>query len=269
MSVRSTARAFPTMMRIGFSEAVAYRAELLVWVLATTMPLIMLALWTAVARDAPVGRFGQSQLTAYFLVTFIVRQMTGSWAAWSLNMDVRQGTLAGRLLRPVSPLAHYAIEGLAAMPLRVVVALPVAIILLATVGAREVTHDPALWAIGVAALVGAWLITVLVNLVIGCLALFIESSAKVMDLYLAGFFVMSGYLVPIDLFPQRVRAIGDWLPFRYQMGLPVEIVTRAYDGHAALALGMVARQWALVAVLAALTAVVWRRGLARFAAYGG
>ena len=50
---RRSPRAFPTLLRVGFAEAVAYRAELLVWVLATTMPLVMLALWTAVARTRP------------------------------------------------------------------------------------------------------------------------------------------------------------------------------------------------------------------------
>ena len=33
------ARAYPTLLRVGFAEAVAYRAEMLVWMLATTMPL--------------------------------------------------------------------------------------------------------------------------------------------------------------------------------------------------------------------------------------
>src|SRR5262249_40297690 len=97
MSARSTVRALPTLFRIGFAEMVAFRAEMLVWVLATTMPLIMLALWSTVARDAPVGRFDQQDFVAYFLATFIVRQLTGAWVAWQLSFEVRTGTLAMRL----------------------------------------------------------------------------------------------------------------------------------------------------------------------------
>ena len=71
-------RAVPTLLRIGFSEAVAYRAEMLVWVFATTMPLFMLMLWTPVAEAAPVvgqgGRqWGSGAFVAYFLSVFIVR----------------------------------------------------------------------------------------------------------------------------------------------------------------------------------------------------
>jgi len=68
-------RVLPALFRIGFAEAVAYRAEFFVWMLSTTMPLIMLALWSAVAREAPVGRFGQSDFIAYFLA-FHVRSLT-------------------------------------------------------------------------------------------------------------------------------------------------------------------------------------------------
>ena len=66
-------RAFPTLLRIGVAEVVAYRAEFLVWILTTNMPLVMLALWHAVAADGPVGRFDQTQFTAYYLGVLVVR----------------------------------------------------------------------------------------------------------------------------------------------------------------------------------------------------
>ncbi|HEX9508639.1 MAG TPA: ABC-2 family transporter protein, partial [Myxococcales bacterium] len=180
MSVRNTIRAAPTLFRIGFSEAIAYRAELLVWVLSTTMPLIMLALWSAVAQDGPVGRFGQPQFVAYFLATFVVRQLTGAWVSWEMNFEVRQGTLAMRLLRPIHPLWSYAVENLAALPMRLLVAGPVAVIALFIVGRSQLSKDPVIWLIWCVAMLGAWLVTFLANLIVGCLALYMESSLKLM-----------------------------------------------------------------------------------------
>jgi ABC-2 type transport system permease protein len=267
VSLRNTARAFPTLLRVGFADAVAYRAEMLVWVLATTMPLVMLALWTAVARDAPIGRYGQPQLVAYFLATFIVRQIAGSWAFWDMNFEIRDGTLAMRLLRPVHPLWGYAAASLAALPLRLLVSLPVAVVALAIVGAQSVTHDPLIWVLWAISMIGAWMLTLLVNFLVGCAAFFVESSVKLMDAWLVLFFVLSGYLIPIDLFPGRVRAVIDWLPFRFQLGVSVELMTGAHARGAALAL--LARQWAWVAIALGSTAVAWRRGVQRFAAYGG
>jgi ABC-2 type transport system permease protein len=267
LSLRSTTRALPTLLRVGFAGAVAYRAEMIVWVLATTMPLVMLALWSTVAREAPVGRYGQPEFLAYFLATFIVRQLTGSWAFWEMNQDVRNGTLAMRLLRPVHPLWAYAAESLATLPMRGLVSIPVAAIALASVGARGMTHDPWLWAMWAVSIAGAWLLTLLVNFVVGCAAFFFESSLKLMDLWLVGYFVFSGYLMPVEIFPPALRAAVDWMPFRFQIGLSVELMTGAHGRGEALAL--LARQGGWIAVTLGATAWMWRAGVRRFESYGG
>ena len=267
MSLRNTLRSLPTMVRVGFSEAVAYRAETIVWIAATTMPLVMLALWHAVARDAPVGRYGAPQVTAYFLAMFVVRQLTGSWAVWLMNMEIRDGTLAQRMLRPVHPLLAYAISALAELPVRGLLAVPIASVALVAFAGDQLARSPALWAIWVVSVLGGWLITLFANLAIGCLALFVESSTKMMDVWLALYFVFSGYLFPVALFPPAMRRAIDWLPFRYQLGLPVEIMTGEHDLGASLVL--LGRQWLMVAVMLAIVALVWRGGVKRFAAYGG
>jgi len=270
VSARATARALPTLLKIGLREAIAYRGEMIVWMLATTMPLVMLALWSAVARDAPdgsIGRYGEAQFVAYFLAAFVVRQLTGAWVFYTMNFEIRDGTLSMRLLRPVHPLVAYATEGIASMPMRFVIALPIAAISLAIVGPGAVTHDPRLWALWVVSIAGAWLISLFVNFAVGCTAFFAESSMKFMDAWLVFYFVLSGYVVPIDLFPPALRAVVDWLPFRYQIGLPVEVMTGALTPGQTLAL--LARQWMWVAIGLATTVVLWRRGLRRFAAYGG
>ncbi len=267
MSLQRTARAFPTLLRVGFADAVAYRAEMLVWILATTMPLVMLALWTSVARDAPIGRYGHPQFVAYFLSTFVVRQLAGSWAFWEMNLDIRNGTLAMRLLRPIHPLWGYAAAALAALPMRLLVSLPIATVALGVVGAGNVTHDPVTWLLWGASIAGAWTLTLLINLLVGCAAFFVESSVKLMDAWLVLFFVLGGYLVPIDLFPRRLENLADWLPFRFQLGFSVELMTGVHGRGEALAL--LARQWSWVGIALAATTVAWRRGLERFAVYGG
>jgi ABC-2 type transport system permease protein len=153
--------------------------------------------------------------------------------------------------------------------MRVIVSVPIAVILLMTQGAGAISHSPISWMIVCVALLGAWLLTLLANLIIGALSLFIESSMKVMDVYLAAYFVLSGYLVPVELFPPFVRTLADWLPFRFQIGFPVELITGAYDASPGVAFGLLAREWMLVAALLMLALLVWSRGVRRFSAYGG
>jgi ABC-2 type transport system permease protein len=231
------------------------------------MPLIMLALWSTVARDAPVGRFNQQDFVAYFLATFVVRQLTGAWVAWQLSFEVRTGTLAMRLLRPVNPMVSYAVENLAAIPLRLIVALPVAILALLLTGVQRLPKEASLWIIFGLSLLGGWLITFLANAAIGTLALWTGSSIKVMDVWLALYMVLSGYLVPVELFPPGLRTVVEVLPFRFQIGFPVELLTGGMGlGHA---LRLLAGQWLWVGLFLLGVRVLWLRGLQRFAAYGG
>ena len=204
-----TARALPTMLRVGLAEAVAYRAEFVVWLLSTNMPLVMLALWTAVARDAPVGRFGQRDFVAYFLAALVVRLMTGAWVIWEVNQEIRQGTLAFRLLRPVHPLLAYACENVAAMPLRVVLSLPVALTLLFTLGGSHLTRDPLLWALFPITVVGAWLITFLAMSIVGALAFWIESAGSVAMRWASSFVRMAAAVgLPTPSFLSRPARIA-------------------------------------------------------------
>ena len=214
-----------------------------------------------------IAGYGTPQFVAYFLATFIVRQITGCWAFYEMNFEVKNGTLAMRLLRPIHPLWAYTAESIAAMPMRLLICIPVAVIALIAVGRSAVTHDAVLWALWGASIVGAWLITLFVNFIVGSLAFFAESSVKFMDAWLVFFFVLSGYLMPIDLFPHSLRVVVDWLPFRYQIGLPVELMTGAHARGAAVTLLL--RQWMWVAISLGTTSMLWRRGLRQFAAYGG
>ncbi len=255
------------MLRVGLAEALAYRAEFLVWLLSTNMPLVMLALWLAVARDGPVGRFDRASFTAYYLAALLVRLMTGAWVIWELNFEIRQGTLSFRLLRPVHPLVTYAVENIAAMPVRLAVATPVAVAALFIAGRDHVTHDPLLLLLFPVTLVGAWLITYLAMAAVGSLAFYLDSAASLFDVWLGLFGVFSGYLVPLELYPRWVGSLARWLPFRYMLAFPVELVTGSLSrGEVAVELGA---QWAFVAVLLALARGMWRAGTRRFAAYGG
>jgi ABC-2 type transport system permease protein len=158
-------------------------------------------------------------------------------------------------------------QSLAELPVRSLLSVPLASVVLFAVAGSELTTDPVLWAIWTIAIAGGWLLTLLVNFAIGILALFVESSTKVMDVWLALFFVFSGYMVPIELFPPLLRDVIEWTPFRYQLGVPVEIMTNLHTRDEAIAL--VVRQWGMLVVAAGVVTLMWRRGLRHFAAYGG
>jgi len=260
-------KALPTLLRIGVAEVVAYRAEFLVWILTTNMPLVMLALWHAVAADGPVGRFDQKQFTAYFLGVLVVRLATSNWMAWQMSMEIRDGTLSAKLLRPIHPLYAYAAEQAAAIPMRIFVVSPIVVILFATAWDRVARHDPRLVLILAASLIGAWLLMFFSMVLLGALAFYVDSAMGVFELWIGVHGICSGYLIPLEVLPGWAVKVTSVLPFRFMLAFPVETLVGLLSP--AQALRQLGAQWLYVAVTGVLALRVWRAGVRRFAAFGG
>ncbi len=261
-----TLRVLPAILRVGFASVLAYRAEMIIWMFATNMPLVMLALWAAVARSGPVAGYTQAGFTSYYLATLLVRLMTGCWVVYELTMEIRGGTLSMRLLRPVHPLLAHALENIAATPMRIVIASPLLAIFLYTSRA-SVTRDPLLLSLVPLSIAGAFLIIFCVMAMVGTLALFVESAMGLFTVWLGLSGVLSGYLVPLDLFPARIQQIALVLPFRFTLSFPVELLLGRLDrAHALL---LFAGQWGYVALFFAATLLLWRAGMKRYGAFGG
>jgi ABC-2 type transport system permease protein len=213
---------------------------------------------------------------AYFLITLLLRLLTGSWVLWQLNEDIRTGALGQRLLRPVPPLIAYTAEQLAPVPLRAALVLPLSLVLLATQARAQLTSDPWLIAAFVLALPGAWAINFLSMALIGLMAFYIDSATGLFYVWTGLYTLFSGYLMPLSLFPVWLRQISDVLPFRYMLDAPVKmllgwpIVGGARDTALGrwLAYKTLGIEYAYVALLGLLVMLLWRRGLRRYAAFG-
>lgn len=265
--VRRAARAYPTLLRVGLSEVVAYRAEFVVWILTTNMPFVMLAIWHAVAADGAIGRFSQKDFVAYYLGGWTIRLLTSTWLVWELSMEIRGGTLSARLLRPLHPLFAFSAQHLAALPMRLVIVLPVVAALVWTAGDRLALSDPRVLAIFLASMMGAWLLIFFTMVFLGSLSFFLESAVGVFEVWLALFAVLSGYLVPSELLPWWVGRVARVSPFDSMLSFPLETMIGMRDlPTAARDLGT---QWLYVLVMAVVGLTVWRRGVRRYVAFGG
>jgi ABC-2 type transport system permease protein len=257
-------RAAPTLLRVGFASMVAYRAEMVVWILTASLPLVMLALWNAAAAEGPLSGFGQAEFARYFTATLVVRQLTGAWIVWELNHQVRTGALSPQLLRPVHPLAQNLAETAAAVPFRLVVLAPILVLLLAWRPDIAWVPSPAQALLGGCSVVLAFLLSWLVQAIFGMLAFWLEQSLGLFSLWFAAYALLGGYFLPVALLPGPVRAAAAWLPFQATLATPVEVLL----GMSADPVRAVLVQLVWVALALSVCAVMWRRGLVRYGAVG-
>lgn len=253
------------LWKISLAEAVAYRVSMLLWILTTTFPLVSLALWSGLAADGPIGDYGRADFVAYFVAAFLIRQFTASWVVWELESQIRSGDLSTLLMRPVHPLLHHAMQNLAALPVRVVLALPIGIAVLVVAGGPATAAGGALvWL--APALVLAWAINLCVQICVGCLAFWLTASSSLFEVWLGLYLVLSGSAVPTSLYPAGLAEVVRVLPFHATLGFPVELTIGRVRG-AAIAEGL-ALQALWLAVFAGLAALLWRRGVRAYGAVG-
>src|SRR5690606_7223837 len=132
-------------------------------------PLVSLALWAGLAEAGPIGDYARPDFVAYFVAAFLIRQFTASWVVWELSQQIRTGDLNTLLMRPMPPLLYHAIQNLAALPIRVALALPIGIVVLVTAGGLQWPGISGLATLALA-LTLAWLILLGVHVCVGCVA---------------------------------------------------------------------------------------------------
>jgi ABC-2 type transport system permease protein len=259
-------RATPELFRVGFAELVAYRVEMVIWILTATMPLIMLALWNSVVTEAPLEGFGPTEITRYFAATLIVRQLTSAWLLWELNWQIRSGGLSPRLLQPLHPLARALATAIAAMPMRMVVLTPLVAGLV--IWRPELLAWPGWAAAGLftVSCALAFLMTYLIQALFGMLAFWLDQSEGLFGLWMALWMLLSGYIAPLAMFPEAAQRALAWLPFRGMLAVPVELLGGFLAPADALVDVGVQLGW--TALLWAAVALTWRAGLKRYGAFG-
>jgi ABC-2 type transport system permease protein len=264
-------RVFPALFRLGLAQMVAYRAEIVVWILTATLPILSLLVWDRVVDGGPVGRFDRGAFARYFAVGLVVRQLTGAWVVWDLNEKIRTGALTQELLRPIHPLLLPMAENLAALPTRVVVLTP---LILGIVLARpELLQWPDAAAglltipAAILSLCLAWAVTFTIQAAFGCLAFFTGQSLGIWQLWFGLWMLLSGYMIPAELIPGPLGASAAWLPFRAAFGVPVEIAAGLHGTADLLPLLALQLLWLTVALV--VFRRVWRAGVRRWESTGG
>ncbi len=259
-------KATPAMFRVSLADTVAYRAELAIWVLTATLPLVMLALWETIAAGAPIAGMTKIEVSRYFAAALIVRQLTGAWIVWEMNFEIRNGSLSAKLLKPLHPIWVWAVWTVSAMPFRMIVLTPL-IALLAWARPELLTlpaaPDLALFAVSVTL---ALALAFLVQTAFGSLAFFMDRSIGMFSLWFGLWSFLSGYIAPTAFFPSWAQNILYYLPFRATLSIPVEILSGRL--HGGLAWQEIGIQCVWVCVFGIIARTLWNTGVARYEAFG-
>ena len=255
-----------TLLSVYYAYMLAYRAELILWALANSLPFILMGLWM---QAGATGHFGYTpvEFARYFLAVFLVRQLTVVWVVWDFESLVVKGGLSPRLLQPMDPVWRHVLGHIAERGAR-------GPFTLALVALFFALYPDAFWvpSAGRAALFAALVVTsfaarFVIQYTFAMLAFWTERASAVNQLWMMFYLFLSGMIAPLDLFPPAARDLARWTPFPYLLELPVRCLTgrplpAAYLAQSALVLGA----WTLGFLV--LNRALWRAGLRRYSGMG-
>ncbi|MER2473957.1 ABC transporter permease [Photorhabdus laumondii] len=253
------------LIKVRLFETFSFRAEFLLWLVTLSMPLIMLVFWRSVTQDGSFQGYTAEDFNLYYVAVLVTTILTSCNNVWDINENIRLGELSVWLMRPIHPFINYLAITIAELGLSLIIALPIFILALIMSLQSQPLNLPQLGLLALA-LSGAFLINQSIHLLIGSLTFWIERSLVVHKIYVAASSVLSGYMFPLALLPEWAGQIANWLPFRFVISLPVEILIGKHSLF--VAAQWVACQFALVALLFAAAFFVWRRGVRRYLAFG-
>jgi viologen exporter family transport system permease protein len=254
------------LLRANWAGTMAYRANILIYMLSATSPLISLFVWLSLSADGPVQGYSSVGFIAYFLAVIFVRQMTGAWIDWELNYHIREGTLSQKLLKPIDPIFDFLVVNTTDKLFR----LPIVItpMLLAAMLVPGVHYDLSLLTTGafVLALALCFLLIFFSIFCMGTLSFWTTYALSISELWYGFRTLLSGGLAPLDLLPAPLPQLSVYLPFRYMLSFPVEILLGQLNGEQ-IGFGF-AVQGAWLLAFIGLYRFLWARGLRLYSAVG-
>ena len=256
---------------VHYAEMLTYRAEIALWAIATMQPLIMMGVWAG-AGESGKFTFDQVDVYRYFIVVFLVRQLTIVWTIHHFEYLIVTGKFSPLLLQPIDPSIRFIFMHLGEQWTR----LPFAAVIIGlflylypeaiTGGADGTVWWPGVWNILLAVFVCyfAFILRFYMQYAL-CMAAFWHERVVAMDavLYLPYMF-LSGLVFPFEALPELAREILLWTPFPYMVWFPAALVVH---GEAPILRGLLTMAgWALF--FYGLSRWLWHKGLKHYSAMG-
>ena len=255
--------------RVGFVNILAFRLRYFTGIITYFINVtIYYFIWSAVFRSTPtIAGYTLPQMLTYVNVGWIMRSFYWNTIDQEMAYEVIEGKIAMDFLKPVSIQWMWLFRSMGESAFRLcLLTLPMAVL----VALVYPVQGPAshlhffLFSIGV---LGSFFLMGAINFLIGTCAIPLKSILALIRAKYWLIELLSGLLIPMAFFPDKIRILLAWLPFEHIAYTPLQIYLGKLDRAAALrALGI---QWFWVIALMLLAHLWWSRASRKITIHGG
>jgi ABC-2 type transport system permease protein len=212
-----------TLLSTYYANMLEYRAEIFLWSLANSLPLILMGVWIEASQG---GSFGLTSVdfARYFFAIFFVRQFTTIWVIWEFEKEVVEGRLSFRLLQPLDPVWYHVAMHVAEKTTR----LPPAILLTILF---FWLYPQAIWLpswqnvlLFTLSIFAAFVLRFLIQYTFAMFAFWTERANAIESFWFLFYIFLAGLIAPLEVFPPLMKTILLWTPLPYLLYFPAAII---------------------------------------------
>ncbi|KWX80144.1 hypothetical protein AMQ83_35575 [Paenibacillus riograndensis] len=267
--------AFPKYVRVfqlGVQSSLEYRLDFLFSLISAFFPiLIQYYIWSAVyGRSESSEFFGYTygQMILYTITAAIVTKIVTTDIGHNVATEIKDGGLNKYLVQPVS---FFGLKLFTLLGQKLFFFSVMLIILLFTLiyftGTFSIQIPLTYFLLFLVSMVLSLLLNFLISYTISAIAFKLSEISYFFEMTGLFVIILSGGVFPIEVFGKTMNTILDYLPFKYTIHFPANVINgRLSMDEAVQGIGM---QFFWMAVLAALSRLVWRAGMKKYLGLGG
>ena len=255
--------------RVGFVNILAFRLRYFTGIITYFLNVtVYYFIWSAVYRSGQsIAGYSMAQMITYVSIGWIIRSFYWNTIDQEMAYEVIEGKIAMDLIKPVSVQWMWISRAMGESAFRLgLLTLPVAVVV-AFVFPVQAPASPENFALFVLAVVGSFFLMGAINFMIGTCAIPLKSILALIRAKYWLIELLSGLLIPMAFFPDRLQKVLAWLPFEHIAYTPLQIYLGKLDRSAAFR--ALATQWLWVVALLVLAHLWWNRSLRNITIHGG
>lgn len=259
---------------IGIQNNLTYRFNYLTRTLFSFIPLFaMLSLWRTIYSANGDGHtlsgYTEAQMIFYYMLVAIVDLFTAvNEDDWQIAADIREGNISQFLLKPVDYMWYRLCLFFSGRLTFVMLAgVPLAVFIFCFRG----YFVPPASGLALAAFCFSLVLTALLQFFLSysmaLLAFWVLEISTFIFILFAFEYLASGHLFPLDMLPPALQHVLAFTPFPSMLFAPIGIYMGKITGHGITLALLTQLSW--VFLMYALARWMWRRGIKKYAAFGG
>lgn len=223
-----------TFFYLYWQSILAYRFDTTVYALTGLItPFLGLFIWLSVKSENQALSFNLSEIIFYFLAVAWCSNVTTAWSAYFISDDIKTGKILGYMAKPFSPLENAAMNNLAEKTFKLsIVTLAVVLgwILFSLHYSLTLPIVYPLIPLSLIALLCGMTLMILFDVCMGLAAFWLPETDFLINFYFMMDTLLTGRIIPLNFLPPFLQSISPYLPFRYIISFPIEIVMGKLSG---------------------------------------